>query len=249
MQKSNTSEGITDGAYYNSQHLQMRNIVIDIVLDGDIERNRQHLYQIFPIKSKCTVYFQNENRSVKISGWIEVVGGDLFSQQEEIQISIICPQPYFEGLTAIQEELSQTVKLFEFPFAIEVGQPIPISEIQEMPFCTIQNNGDVKCGCVMKVSVSGFMYGLRIYNTTTQEWFGIDYDFQAGDIITIDSTTGNKKCVVKRDNQEINLLLYRAVGSKWFQLAAGANEFTFRVATGQEFVKILFTVVEQFGGV
>jgi len=243
----NTSEGIMDGAYYNSQRLQMRNIVIDIMLDGNVEANRQQLYKIFPIKSKCTIYFQNENRNVKIDGWIEVVGGDLFSQQEQIQVSIICPQPYFEGLTAIQEELSRIVKLFEFPFSIQ--DPIPISEIQALPFCTIQNGGDMKCGCILEISILGDVKGLRIYNTTTQEMFGIDYDFQAGDIIMIDTTTRNKKCIVKRNNAEINLLFYRAVGSKWFQLVSGANDFTFRVSEGQEFVKILFTVVERFGGV
>jgi len=243
----NTSEGITDGAYYNSQRLQMRNIVIDIMLDGDIEANRQQLYKIFPIKSKCTVYFRNENRNVKIDGWIEIVGGDLFSQQEQMQISIICTHPYFEGLETIQTELTRVMKLFEFPFSIQT--PIPISEIRTLPFCTIINGGDMKCGCILEISILGDVKGLRIYNTTTQEMFGIDYDFQAGDIIMIDTTTGNKKCIVKRNNVEINLLFYRAVGSKWFQLVSGANDFTFRVSEGQEFVKILFTVVERFGGV
>ena len=243
----NTSESSTDGSYFNSAKLQSRNIVITLRLRGDIETNRQQLYTIFTMKENCTIYYRNKNRNVRIKGYVEVLDGSIFTDKEEIQISIICPNPYFEGLTAIQEELSRIVKLFEFPFSIQ--EPIPISEIQALPFCTIQNGGDMKCGCILEISILGDVKGLRIYNTTTQEMFGIDYDFQAGDIIMIDTTTGNKKCIVKRNNAEINLLFYRAVGSKWFQLVSGANDFTFRVSEGQEFVKILFTVVERFGGV
>ncbi len=243
----NTSESIADGAYYNSQRLQMRNIVIDIMLDGDIERNRQQLYKIFPIKSKCTIYFQNENRNVKIDGWIEVVGGDLFSQQEQMQISIICTHPYFEGLETIQTELTRIMKLFEFPFSIQT--PIPISEIRTLPFCTIINGGDMKCGCTLEISILGDVKGLKIYNTTTQEMFGIDFDFQTGDNIKIDTTNTKKKCILVRDGAEISLLFYRVKGSSWFSLAQGANDFTFSVSEGEEYVKIEFAVVELYGGV
>ncbi len=243
----NTSESSADGSFFNSAKLQNRNIVITLRLRGNIETNRQQLYTIFPMKEACTIYYQNKNRNVRIKGYVEVLDGSIFTDKEEMQISIICPSPYFEGLEAIQEELSRVVKLFEFPFSIQ--DPIPISEVQRLPFCAIQNDGDTKCGCVIEISVSGDVKGLRIYNTTTQEFFGIDFDFQDGDSITIDTTTGNKKCFVRRDNTEINLLSYRTQGSKWLQLVSGANEFTFRVSEGQPFVKILFTVMELYGGV
>lgn len=120
----NTSEGIADGVYYNSQRLQMRNIVITLRLRGDIEKNRQQLYTIFLAKEKCTIYYQNKNRHVKIDGYVEILEGSIFTNKEEIQISIICPQPYFEGMTQIETDLSTLAKFFEFPFAIEVGEPI-----------------------------------------------------------------------------------------------------------------------------
>ncbi|MDE7094681.1 MAG: phage tail family protein, partial [Oscillospiraceae bacterium] len=101
----NTSSGVSDGEYYNSSKVGMRNIVIDILLRGDIETNRQRLYRIFPLKTACTVYFKNYNRDVKIKGYVEVLDGDLFVEQEQIQISIICPQPYFESLQTIHTEL------------------------------------------------------------------------------------------------------------------------------------------------
>ena len=245
----NTSESIADGSFFNSIRMPMRNIVINIRLRGEIETNRQQLYEIFPEKTPCTLYFQNQNRNVKISGFTEKLSGSIFSEKEEIQVSILCPKPYFEDLETVQQTLSRVAKLFEFPFSIEVNEPILISEIQELPSCTILNGGNVKCGCILDISVLGDVKGLRIYNVTTQEMFGFNFDFQAGDSIHINTTTGNKECFLWRESVKINLLFYRLHGSKWFELASGTNIFTLRVNEGLENVKISFSVVELYGGV
>lgn len=245
----NTSEGIADGAYYNSQRLQMRNIVITLRLRGDIEKNRQQLYTIFLAKEKCTIYYQNKNRHVKIDGYVEILEGSIFTNKEEIQISIVCPQPYFEGMTRIETDLSTLAKFFEFPFAIEVGEPISLSEKRNSPFATIHNSGSAGCGCILTVSVLGTIEGLTIINVTTQEKFGIDFELQAGDVLTINSTTGKKSCSIRRLGHEINLLFYRKPYSQWITLASGDNIFTFRTETGQDFAKIDISAVELYGGV
>ncbi|MDE5769258.1 MAG: phage tail family protein [Oscillospiraceae bacterium] len=244
----NTSSGVSDGEYYNSSKLGMRNIVIDILLRGDIETNRQRLYRIFPLKTACTVYFKNQNRDVRIKGYVEVLDGDLFVEQEQIQISIICPQPYFESLKTLYTELSKIVRMFEFPFSIQVGEPIPFSERRNLPLCSIVNNGDAECGLILTVAISGEVQDLRIYHTATPQFIGFDYLFQAGDQITVNTLTGQKKLTLLRDDEEINLLSYMQPGSSWFQLAVGINDFTF-TASNQDFVRILFATTELFGGV
>ena len=244
----NTSTGSSDGTYYNSSKLQQRNLVIDLVLRGDIETNRQRLYRIFPLKTACTVYFKNYNRNVKIKGYVEVLDGDLFVEQEQIQISIICPQPYFESLKTLYTELSKIVRMFEFPFSIQVGEPIPFSERRNLPLCSIVNNGDAECGLILTVALSGEVQDLKIYHTATPQFLGFDYSFQAGDQIRINTLTGQKKLTLLRDDEEINLLSYMQPGSSWFQLTVGINDFTF-TASNQDFVRILFATTELFGGV
>lgn len=61
-----STAGTTAGGKFNSSHLESRNIVIYLVLCGDIEANRQLLYRIFPRDSEITVFFKNANRDVKI---------------------------------------------------------------------------------------------------------------------------------------------------------------------------------------
>ncbi|MDE6777016.1 MAG: phage tail family protein, partial [Oscillospiraceae bacterium] len=229
----NTSSGVSDGEYYNSSKVGMRNIVIDILLRGDIETNRQRLYKIFPLKTTCTVYFKNYNRDVKIKGYVEVLDGDLFVEQEQIQISIICPQPYFESLKTLYTELSKVMRLFEFPFSIT--EPIPFSEKRNLPLCSILNSGDTTCGAVITISITGEVSDLKIYNTATQQFFGLDYEFGENDQITLNTQSGQKNISLIRNGETINLLSSMQAGSSWIQLATGINNFTF-TADGADFV-------------
>ena len=242
----NTSTGTGDGTYYNSSKLQQRNLVIDVLLRGNIEANRQNLYKIFPLKTACTIYFKNRNRNVKIKGYVEVLDGDIFTSQEQMQISIICPQPYFESLQTIHTELSKIMRLFEFPFSIT--EPIPFSEKRNLPLCSILNQGDVACGCVLTISISGEVSNLKIYNVATQQFFGLDYEFQENDQITLNTQSGQKNISLIRDGETINLLSSMQADSSWIQLATGINNFTF-TADGADFVKIIFATVELYGGV
>jgi hypothetical protein len=173
----NTSVGgLADGSFHILSRVQQRNIVITVVLNGDIEANRQQLYKIFSLKRPCKIYFQNTNRNVQITGYVEVLEGDLFTQREQMQISIICPRPFFEDLNALYAELSGIMKNFEFPFSIST--PIPFSEIVDLPLVTITNIGQVETGCIMSILFTDTVTGLRIVNSTTQEYFGINYTFR-----------------------------------------------------------------------
>lgn len=242
------TSGTTDGTFFNSARVEQRNIVIDIILRGDIEGNRQRLYQIFPRKMPCTIYFANKNRNVKIQGYVETLEGDLFVQQEQIQISIICPRPYFEDLDYVYGEISKTLRLFQFPFSIST--PIPFSEALDTPLGTIVNNGDVETGLEMKVLVTGAVTGLTIYNTTTQKFFGINYSFEAQDLVTINTISGQLSVSLTRGVTVTNLLNYVTANSEWIKLAVGENSLTFTTTNASEDdVDIKLQLITLRGGV
>lgn len=250
---TSTGGGI-DGTFFNSARVEMRNIVIDIILNGDIETNRQQLYKIFPQKMQCTVYFKNKNRNVKIFGYVEALGGDLFVQREAMQISIICPRPFWEDMQTIYTELSNIVKMFEFPFSIAETPGIPFSEVMDFPQCIIDNVGDTPCGCIINISISSdagenAVEGLSIYNLTTQEFFGFTSKFNGGDQITINTISGQLSATFNRGGTIYNLMNYVAVGSSWFKLQAGENRFTFAATTGAENINITFATAALYGGV
>ena len=138
-----------DGSHFNSARIEQRNIVIDLILRGDIESNRQKLYTIFPAKTPCTVYFKNHNRDVKIKGYVETLEGDIFQIREQMQISIICPKPFWEDMQAIYNDLSSISNRFHFPFSIE--EPVPVAEINGSHSAIIENTGDVETGFICHI--------------------------------------------------------------------------------------------------
>jgi hypothetical protein len=227
-----TVSGIHDGSYYNSSRVQQRNIVITVGLKGDVEANRQRLYSIFQLKKECTVYYSNQNRSLKIDGYIETLEADIFSQQESVQISIICPNPYFQGLSVIESDIRREQPLFEFPFAIE--EPIPFGNIMRIPTCYLNNIGDVECGCIFHFRFHKFVEYLRITNRVTGECMDLqDARFNDGDELMINTNFGNLRIIHYRsDGSERNLLPYLKKDSKWIHLETGANTIIFTVSEG-----------------
>ena len=82
-----------DGSILNSVRKDNRDITITVIPRMPVAENRQRVYKYFKIKSKVTLYFETDNRDVKIKGTVESVEGSLFDQQQTIEIGIICTDP------------------------------------------------------------------------------------------------------------------------------------------------------------
>lgn len=244
------SGGTVDGAFYNSSRMETRNIVITVRLVGDIEGNRQRLYKMFSLKKPNTIFFKNENRDLKIVGYVEVIEGDLFTEAESIQISIICPRPYWESAQTISEELSFTIKQFEFPFAIESDDPIPLSEYTSTPLVEVMNRGDVECGAIFTVTFSGLVEGLTIYNETNQQAIGFNTTLgPIRGVLTIDTRAGYLAAYLTNGATKTNLINRLTDISKWIKLDVGINKFTFTTTRGGANVNITIEAAELYGGV
>lgn len=242
--------GIIDGTFFNSASVEERNIVISLTINGDIEANRQKLYRIFPRKTACTVYFKNANRDVKIKGYVETIECDPFVMREKAQISIICPRPYFEDLATIYAELAATLAMFEFPFAIEEDNPIPFSEATDYPIAEIMNEGDAEAGCIISIEVNDTIQGIKIINTSTQQFFYLDSAFVDHDKITISTISGQMGVTRERGGTKTNILNYVGANSAWLRLAPGVNYFTYTIDDGDtEDVEITFEATTLYGGV
>jgi hypothetical protein len=148
-----STAGTMPGGRYNSHHIEPRNIVITLILEGDIEANRQQIYKIFPQDEPVTIYFKNRNRNVWISGYVEAPSGDPFTLRETIQVSVICPDPYWRDVSDIEIETSDELSMFSFPFSIAASTGVPISEEYGHPVSRIINDGDAEIGflCTLRI--------------------------------------------------------------------------------------------------
>lgn len=239
----------SDGAVFNSSRLGTRNIVLTIAPLNSIETNRINLYQYFKAKQYIKLYLENNTRSVWIDGYIEKIDGNLYTEKQQLQISIICPDPYFKDTTTGLYTFSNVIDLFSFPFAIEETPGIPISELGEYVEIAITNNSDDETGVLITLLANAAVTNPTIYNMTTNEHFALNISMETGDVITIDTRRGHKTVTLNRNSVITNILNDMAQGSAWLNLVVGDNIFTYTCDTGAEYIEISVELQPIYEGV
>lgn len=240
-----------DGARFNSSKLNTRNIVIQLKINGDVEMNRQNLYRFFKTKENCVFYYANESRNVFIEGYVETVECNLFSNGEMMQISIICPQPYFKDVNEITVDLSGETALFEFPFSINEGDPIAFSDFIDNRVVNIINRSESETGALFTINVLADLNKIVIRNTNTGDTITLNDTFQSGDQIIINTQKGQKSIALNREGVTSNIFSALEQGSVLFQLVSGSNPIGYLVddGAGNADVNISVTYSYRYRGV
>lgn len=244
-QISTSTMGISDGEYYNSAKLTKRNIVIQIYPAHPIDENRVNLYRYFKSKYRIRLYFKNEVRSVYIDGYVETCEGDLFAKTQMIQVSVICPNPYFIGVdNSAGIKLQNQIPLFEFPFSAPSGG-VSLSEFVKEDAVFV-NNGDEPSGMTFVFTFTGNVSGIKIQDKYTGNVFCVNYKFCSYDILKICTVKGAKEITLRRKGEEFNLINYITRDSQWLQTNIGENWF---VLSGERNYTLEVTWKELYQGV
>lgn len=122
-----STEGFRAGGVYNSNHINSRNIVFDLVMFGENAFTRKKLYKIFPQDSAVRIFCKNLERDVYIDGYVESIDTMDYNYKEKSRVSIICPNPYWHDV----EEIVKTVN----------------------SVCTIENDGDCNVGFTATITI------------------------------------------------------------------------------------------------
>lgn len=239
-----------DGAKFNSAKLETRELVITIKINGNAEANRINLYNYFPTKEEVTFYYSNSSRDVFIKGYVNSCEVNPFSQSEEMQISIICPNPYFKAIDEVITDISNITALFEFPFSINQGEPIPFSSYEANKVTNVYNPA-AKTGVIIQIDVLDAIEDIMIRNTETGETFELNYEFEAGDRITINTNSGEKSVKLLREGVTSNIFGALVSGSVFLQLESGDNFLGYQIDGGDndQYVYIIFSFYSVYRGV
>lgn len=233
-----------DGAKFNSSRLDVRNIVITLRLNGNVEENRIFLYQYFRTKQWCKIYYKNSTRDVFIEGYVENIDCSLFTKSELMQISIICYNPYFREAKEIVDDISKALAAFVFPFAFgdgdETDPKIEFSTIDNTRITNVKNNSEFETGVIIELTFNGEVVNPTIKDTVTGNTFGITGTYGIGDRIVIDTNKGNKSITLYENGVPSNIFNKIVKGSTWFQLQIGDNYYAYLATSGAEFIYIVF---------
>lgn len=238
-----------DGAKFKSSKIDMRNIVITVKISGEVEKNRLNLYRYINTKKWCKIYYTNGSREVYAEGYCETIETDLFSMKQEVQISILCPDPYLRSIETIYYDLSKVYGAFRFPFAIDsVG--IEFSVLDMGRVTTVFNEGELETGMIITLTaLADNVQGIEISNADTSDYMYLDVTMNEGDVIKINTNKGQKSIIMISDGVETNIINKLGGSSTWLQLESGFNNFTYSTDSSDQFLKVEFDYNHQYEGV
>lgn len=239
---------MNDGTRFNGAVVNQRNVVIRLRLTNNVEEMRILLYNYFRIKQYCKIYYSNDIRDVYCEGYVESVENDRFVLNNQVDISIICPSPWFKELNEIVFDISQVLSMFEFPFAIE-ADGIEFSILNKNLLNTITNNGDVETGILIELYATDKVVNPRIYNAENHDMLGLNFEMINGDKIEISTVKGAKYVRLIRDGITTNIINTLMKNPVWFQIKVGSTDFTYDCTSGNEFLAIKFRGRNLFEGV
>ena len=264
-----TDMASNDGGVFNSARAQTRNITITLGMyeintsesEWSIEKARRSTYKYFPKKKPLTLYFETDDRSLYINGYVESNEVEIFEEREISTISILCPDPNFYKKSTSIDQLAVVTDNLEFPYSNE-SLTEELTEFGlisiDVPVTVIDYAGDVEIGILFRMRCRGHVEGLSIFNAETGETMSIDdskLDSTAlpggisdGDTIEISTVRGNKYATIIREGNHYNILNALGMNPNWFQIHPKDNVFALTTTSGTGNVEIEILYNEAYEG-
>lgn len=237
------------GLKYNGSTLGARNIIITVKILGDVEINRNALYDWTDSEQYTKIRYKNGIKNVYCEGYVEECGVDPFTDNEVVDIAILCTDPFWKDLEEMQSEIASVLKQFVFPFAID-SAGIPFSTLRGITEATVYNAG-AETGLTFIIRCNGDVENLSIYDTTdTTKNFRINTTLENDWIVEINTEGSPKTCkAIKPDGTTENLLKYLSASPTWFTLKKGMNHFGYTADSGVNFVEMSIRYTNKYLGV
>jgi hypothetical protein len=234
----NTSPfGSVDGVAYIGSSVPYRNIVMTLHPNPDwdtwmFDNLRKLLYSYFMPKLLTRLVFYSDDISpVEIFGYVEDCNVNPFSKDVEVQVSIICPDPYFTAVdpTVVTgqstRDNSNPVQI-EHGGSIETGINVEVTRVSDpAPTSIAIQVGDPSLE-TYKVTASVDATKYFVMNSIPGQRYAQNVAFNSG-VIT-------------------NLLSKILDGSTWPTLQPGTNDFSLITDQGVQDWKL--TYYERYGG-
>ena len=203
----------TDGAQAQNARRDTRNILIKLGLQPDyisttVQSLRSALYDWFLPKSNVGFKFYLDGvLHVTTSGQVETCGNSMFSQDPEVDISVICYDPDFYA---------------------PASEILTENTVTDTSTVTVAYGGSSDAGVIFTLNIDRDLTGFTIYNTTPEnvvQKTDIVGTFVADDIVVINSVPGSKAITLLRGSVSSSILYYLDPSSDWVTLKKGSNEF------------------------
>jgi Phage tail protein len=227
------SLGAIDGETHIGNAVPSRNIVLTLrpntnYVTWSSEEFRRFIYTYFTPKSTVRLVFTTDELAhpVEISGIVESVTDNPFAPELEFQVSVICPDPYFQSTVA--EVIPGTA-----------------DDPSSTTFVTITNPGDLPSGFFIRVQQSGTDatdVHIQLGNPVFSHFTVLAVPITSDRSLEVSSQRLNKfvRQVAIAAATYRNVFTYVESGSEFPILQSGANYFSLFTDTGDQTWEITY---------
>ena len=235
------------GSKKNGSTLNERSLLIQIKLHGDIEANRNALYEWTDTETELKVYYKNGVKNIYCEGTVTDCDVPVCTDNEIMTVAITCNDPYLKDLQEIATEISNLLKQFTFPFAIG-SNGIPFSTLRDNNITNVFNAG-AETGALIRIKALAEVSNISLYDANDgTKIFSINKTLQENEIVEIDTEHSPRTVkLIKTDGNIENILRYVGHNPTWFQLKKGSNVFAFS-ASNLGSVEVTFSFTTKYLG-
>ena len=127
-------------------------------------------------------------------------------------VSLLCPSPFFEALNEIREELAAWVSAFSFELKIPIER-FEFGYRQPSQIMTLDNIGDVACGCRIAFRALGAVRDPDITDMNTGQFLRINKTLGPGEEIHVHTNFAGKRALSVDEQTETNVFSFLDTGS------------------------------------
>ena len=250
-QKSPYQDGVT--ATHSS--LGPRNIVIEgKIIDSNRENRQAYRYKLLSIfnpklDGKLIIDLGSAQRQIDC----KVEQAPYFSSNSEqnyqnFSISLLAPNPYWQDINTIKEEVAIWRGAFEFPLEL-LEEGIEIGFRESSLIVNVYNAGDVACGMKIQFHALATVVNPSLFNVNTREYFKINKTMQAGEVLTVTTHFQNKRVELNANGVVSNAFNWIDLDSTFLQLEVGDNLFRYDADEGLNNLEVSIYYTPQYLGV
>lgn len=246
-----TSNAQFDGSTVTSKRIDKRPISFTADYTGvNKEAERQKIISFFNPKNTgtLTVTYGNIERCIEYE--IEDFNSKLTNVNDPLSFSVdlMCPNPYWKTIDTLKEDIATWQGDFGFELEL-LAEGIVFGHREPSLIVDVVNNGDVECGIKAEFKALATVVNPSILNVNTQEFIKINKTMVAGEVITVNTTLGNKKVESTIDGVTTNAFNYIDFESTFLQLDVSDNLFRYNAESGVESLEVTIWYVPMYLGV
>ena len=150
----------------------------------------------------------------------------------QFDVTFNCLDPFFRDELETKEDIASWVSSWEFPTCIDNNEGMIFGYREESVIVDCYNEGDVATYMRIKFTALGTVVNPVLLNVDTQEYIQINATMEAGDVIVIDTTFGNKSVILIRNGEKIDYFRKIDADSTFMKLEIGDNIFRYDAGEG-----------------